>query len=283
MPHPPAPPFRPARPLAMLALFSWLMLFLAAPLGAAPALPADIQRITQRGELIVAVPAFDAPPFFYQRNGALQGVDIELARGLAEVLNVKLRFDRRAPTFNAVIDQVAKGEVDMAICKLSRTLARATRIRFSDPYLTFKHALAINRLRFAELARGQELATVIRHFTGTIGVIEQSSFADFAARNFPTATLVKFHDWDAVVAALRKGEVIAAYRDEFEINRLLKMDPRLALTLRTVTFTDTEDSLGIAVAPDSHQLLALTNLYLAQRQEKLTADSVLSRLDPGKP
>jgi ABC-type amino acid transport substrate-binding protein len=260
--------------------FSWLLLLAA---GVASAAPADINRITTRGELIVALPAFDDPPFFYQRHGALQGVDIDLAQGLAEALNVKLRFNRRAASFNAVLDLVAAGEVDVAICKLSRTLNRATRVRFSDPYLSFNHAMAINRLRFAELAQGRDFNSVIRHFTGSIGVIAQSAFADFAVRNFPAAALVRYPDWEAVVAALKKGEIIAAYRDEFEIDRLFKSDPRSALTLRTVTFSDIEDSLAIAVAPDSHQLLALINLYLAQRTSKPTVDSVLERLDEAGP
>lgn len=264
-------------PLAFLLLFWWSILALTGSLRAA--VPMDIQRIKARGALIVALPSFDAPPFFYSEGTTLRGLDIELAHGLAEALEVPLRFDRRAPTFNAVIDEIAKGEADVAVCKLSRTLARATRIRFSTPYLTFHHALAINRLRFADLAHGRELAAVIRHFTGSIGVIEQSSFADFAALNFPKAKLVRFRDWNAVVGALKRGDITAAYRDEFEINCLLKSDPRMALTLRSVTLTDTEDSLGIAVAPGDHQLLALIDLYLSQRTDKLTIDKVMKRFD----
>lgn len=264
-------------PLALLLLFCWSVLALTGSLRAA--VPMDIQRIKARGALIVALPSFDAPPFFYSEGTTLRGLDIELAQGLAEALDVPLRFDRRAPTFNAVIDEIAKGEADVAVCKLSRTLARATRIRFSAPYLTFHHALAINRLRFADLAHGRELAAVIRHFTGSIGVIEQSSFADFAALNFPKAKLVRFRDWNAVVGALKRGDITAAYRDEFEINCLLKSDPRMALTLRSVTLTDTEDSLGIAVAPGDHQLLALIDLYLSQRTDKLTIDKVMKRFD----
>lgn len=271
---------RRALPLAFLLLCWWSILSLTGSLRAA--VPMDIQRIKARGALIVAIPSFDAPPFFYSEGTTLRGLDIELAHGLAEALEVPLRFDRRASTFNAVIDEIAKGEADVAVCKLSRTLARATRIRFSAPYLTFHHALAINRLRFADLAHGRELAAVIRQFTGSIGVIEQSSFADFAARNFPKAKLVRFHDWNAVVGALKRGDITAAYRDEFEINCLLKSDPRMALTLRSVTLTDTEDSLGIAVAPGDHQLLALIDLYLSQRIDKLTIDKVMKRFDEVK-
>jgi ABC-type amino acid transport substrate-binding protein len=278
MPGPCAPAIRLRCSLLARVLFFWFIPFLAASASVVQPAPPDIQRIAKRGELVVALPAFDSPPFFSQRNGALRGLDIDLARGLAEALNVRVRFERSAASFNAVVDVIARGDADVAICKLSRTLARAARIRFSEPYLVLHHALAVNRLRFAELAHGQELATVIRHFGGRLGVIEGSSYADFAVHNFPSAKLVRYQDWDTLVAALKKGEIIAAYRDEFEVNRLLQSDPRLALTLRTVTLTDTEDSIGMAVPSGSSQLLALINLYLDQRPDKLTAEKVMDRL-----
>ena len=266
------------------ALFaSGFMLLLARPVPAKPAGPEDIKRITARGELIVAMPSFDDPPFFYQHAGTMQGVDVELAQGLAEALHVQLRIDRRPASFNAAVDLVAGGEADAAVCKLSRTLPRAARVRFSNPYLSLNHAMAINRLAFAQLAHGRDFESVIRHFTGTIGVIEQSSFAEFAARNFPEAKVVPFHDWKAVVAAVERGQITAAYRDEFEIQRLLQEDPRSSLALRTVTFSDVQDSLAVAVPSDSYQLLAVVNLYLDQQPVKLTVARVLERLKETRP
>ena len=241
--------------------------------------PPDIRRIVERGELIVAMPSVDAPPFFYLKDGKMQGIDADLARGLARELNVKVRFNRAATSFNEVVDVVARGEADLAICKLSRTVSRAKTIRYSEPYLTLHHVLALNRVRFAELSKGRDLPTVIRHFEGSIGVIADSSYADFAQRNFPRARIVGFPGWDEVIAALKRGEVDAAYRDEFEIKRLLKTDPRTSLLLRTVTLTDTEDSLGIAVGHNSLQLLGLVNLYLAQRPEKLSVDKLLNQIE----
>jgi ABC-type amino acid transport substrate-binding protein len=274
--------FRPVL-LALWALLAWTRILGAAASPAPPPAPADIQRILTRGVLVVAMPSFDAPPFFYRQGGILRGLDVELAYGVAEALKVLPRFDRQASTFNGAVEVVARGEADLAVCKLSRTLGRASRVRFSEPYLTLHHALALNRLRFADLARGRDLASVIRSYNDSLGVIEASSFVDFAGRNFPRARLVKFKDWPAVTAALKRGQVTAAYRDEFEINCLLKSDPRMALTLRAVTLADTEDSLGVAVPPDSQQLLALVNLYLAQRHDKLTIETVMKRFEEVRP
>lgn len=248
------------------------------PAGAQLLAP-DIQRIVDRGELIVAMPKVDSAPFFYVKDGQLKGIDVELAQGLASELQVRLRINRDAASFNDVVAVVARGEADVAICKLSRTIGRAKSIRFSDPYLKLRHMLAVNRIRFAALSKERDLPSLVRHFEGTIGVITNSSYVDFARHNFPKAKIVELPNWNDLVSALKKGEVDAAYRDEFEIKRLFKSDPSTSLVLRAVTLTDTQDSLAAAVHQDAHQLLALINLYLAQRPEALSIDSVLKQVE----
>lgn len=240
----------------------------------------DIARIVQRGELIVAMADLDTPPFFYLRDGRLMGLEVDMAKDLARELHVGIRFDRTAKTFNDVVDVVAKQEADLGISKLSRTLGRAQKVRFSEPYLRLHHALAFNRLALARMAMDKPIPGVVRDFKGSLGVIADSSFADFVVRNFPRATIHSYPDWPSVVAAVRSGEIVGAYRDEFEIKRLLASDPTIALTLRTVTLTDLEDTLGIAVGIGDPVLLDLVNLFLEQRQDKLDIDKVLQAVAP---
>lgn len=254
--------------LCCLALLTSAAAAQALPLSA---LPIDIQRIVARGELRVAMPSFDSPPFFYVGPTGLEGIDAEIADGVAQVLGVRLKVLRQAGSFNEVIESVARGEVDMAVGKLSRTLARARFVRFSDPYSTSRHAVLMNRVAFARLAQGREFGDVIRHFDGALGVIQGSSFADQAPRSFPRARIVAYKRWEELLEALTRGEVIAAYRDESEMQRLLQQSPALSLSLRVVAFTDTQDSLSVALPYQSQQLLALVNLYLAQHRPLMNA------------
>ncbi|MFI5447669.1 ABC transporter substrate-binding protein [Polaromonas sp. UC242_47] len=238
-----------------------------------------IARIVNRGELVVAMLGVDTPPFFYMRKGELVGLEVDLAKAIAKELKVNVRFDRSARTFNEVVDVVARQEADLGISKLSRTLARAQMISFTDPYLRLNHAFILNRVKFAELARDRPLPVVIRDFKGSIGVIAKSSFSDYASKNFPLSELREFPSWGDVLKALEKGQVMAAYRDEFEIKRILKSDPTASLTLRTVTFKDLEDTLGIAVGIQDPTLLAYVNQFLSEGTEKMTIDKVLKALD----
>ena len=239
----------------------------------------DIARIVTRGELVVAMLGVDTPPFFYEKKGELVGLEVDLARAIGKELGVKVRFNREAKTFNAVVDIIARGEADMAISKLSRTLARTQIISFSQPYLTLNHALILNRVKFAQFAKDKPLPQVIRNFTGTIGVIAKSSFSDYARRKFPQAKVQEYPGWGDVLKALDKGEIIGAYRDEFEVKRILKADPTASLVLRTVTLKDLEDTLGIAVGINDPVLLAFVNEYLTQRTDKLTTEKVLAALE----
>jgi polar amino acid transport system substrate-binding protein len=240
----------------------------------------DIARIVNRGELVVAMLGVDTPPFFYTKNNQLVGLEVDLAKAIAKELKVSIRFDRSAQTFNEVVAVVARQEADLGISKLSRTLARAQTISFTDPYLRLNHAFILNRVRFAEAARDRPLPTVIRGFKGSIGVIAKSSFADYAVKNFPSAEIREFPSWGEVLKALENGQIMAAYRDEFEIKRILKTDPTVSLTLRTVTFKDLEDTLGIAVGIQDPTLLAFVNQFLAEGFEKLTIDKVLKAVGP---
>jgi polar amino acid transport system substrate-binding protein len=238
----------------------------------------DVARVLHRRELVVAMLGTDSPPFFYLRDGELAGIDVRMGQELAAEFKVKVRFDRRPRTFDQVTELVVRGEADMAISKLSRTLRRHQAVRFSDPYLRLKHALLLNRVELARLGQDRPLAEVMRDFKGTIGVIANSSFETFAADNFPRAKRVSFPTWDGVVTAVKRGKISAAYRDEFEIRRLLAIEPALAVTLRTVAFTDLEDTLGIAVGIRDTALLAVANQYLSQLPEKLTVERVLQEL-----
>ena len=88
----------------------------------------EFARIIERGELVVAVLGVDQPPFFEERFGQLTGLDITLAGDIAKKLGVKVRFNRDAKTFDDVVSLLAKGQADLAVSKLSRTLPRAQEI-----------------------------------------------------------------------------------------------------------------------------------------------------------
>lgn len=240
-------------------------------------MPQDLAKIFARGKLVVAMVREDTPPFFMLRGGVLEGVDVDIARGLAQELGVAVEFDRRSGSFNEVVDMVSRGEADLGISKLSRTFSRARKVMFSQPYVRVRHGLLLSRKGVAQRVGDGRVAELVRNFRGRLAVLEGTSYMDFARRNFPRATIVPFRSWTEAVDAVSTDSVLAAYRDEMEIKKVAIDHPREAIRLQAVSISDAWDEKAIALPFGSPNLLALVNLYLENSNTKLTAQDLLRR------
>lgn len=241
----------------------------------APAMPPDIQRILDRGKLTVAVLGQENAPFFMDHQGQLDGFDIQLARALANQLGVALEIKRSAQTFDQVVDTVYGQGADLAISKISRTLKRAQRVRFSQPYLRMRQGLLVNRLQMAEQTQRRSMVETIRDLRGEVGVIQGSSYVGFLKQKFPQATIVEYPTWEDVVEAVVQGDILAAYRDELEIKKIVRTRPDAALQLQTIALTDTQDALAVVLPWSSTHLLAFVNQYIDTLLTQPTVDTVL--------
>ena len=248
-------------------------------LGAIPVQAREMAEIKASGKLIVAIPDQRNPPFFFEDQGELKGLDIDLSKAIGEALGVQVVFNRDGKSFNDAVKLVADDQADMSAAKISRTLARSQTVLFSTPYITLPHAMLVNRLRFAQIAAGRPVVEVMQNYTDSIGVIANSSFVGFARTYFPKAKIVEFTTWDEVVDAVAKGKVATAYRDAFEVKRIFKVKPDLVLTVRSVMIEDIKDTIGIAVNRNNYLLLNFLNLFLEQKNVKYTSEQILSKYE----
>ena len=251
---------------------------------AAPAQAQDAPKpIVSDNKLRIAMPAFASDPFFPADGSGDKGVDMDLARGIAAELGVEPVFDRSAVTFDAMVQKLTSGEADLAIGKLSRTLQRGRSILYSRPYAMLHQGLLANRVNLARIAQGKPPEQIIRDFSGDLGVIEGSSFATYAAATFPHAQIHRFAGWNTVVDAIRNGTIDLAYRDDFEIKKLLVDDPSMTVVARSITLTDKVDTIAVGVRPDNPHLAAFVDLYLdlAKGQQVLNTDEIIARYRQG--
>ncbi|MCF3577135.1 peptidoglycan-binding protein [Planktothrix agardhii] len=201
--------------------------------------------------------------------------DIKIAQDLATALGVSLKIDRTAKTFNDVVDIVNSQKADLGISKLSQTLARAKMVSFSRPYLTLRHGLLINRLQLAKASKGKDMVDFLKNFEGKIGVIQGSSYVGFTKEKFPQAKIVEFTTWEDVIKAAINGDVLAAYRDELEVKKIILNQPNIALNFKTVALSDSYDPIAIALPWSSGHLLQFVNLYLDLNKINYTVDSLI--------
>jgi len=259
------------------ALFGAVAFALAiAPSTLTAAEPRDLQAIVDGQVLRVALTRFDLPAFHVRApDGTLTGPEIDMARQIGRALGVKVEFVDSAESFDGVVDLVAAGRADIGVSKLSQTYERLKRVRFSDPYVTLRHALLFNRAAVARAAAGRPPAAVLQKFHGRLGVIGGSAYAEFARRNFPEAALVEERGWDAAVDHLIAGGVDALYRDEFEIRRVLKHRPALNVKLGSAVITDQTALLSIAICDSCTKLQEFLNYHVGRSRGAFTLQSLL--------
>lgn len=221
--------------------------------------PPDINQIRSRGYLIVGMTKFDSPPFYSGGADNIRGIDVDIAKRVAEYLGVQIRFRRDANSFQEVVDQVVSGEIDLAVSKLSITGPRMQMVRFSTPYVKLRQAMIVNRLWFSQNGTGRDSVDSIRGFNGTIAFMRNSSYDTFARINFPHAQYAPMDNWNDVVTGVMNGTFAAGFRDEFEIKRIAWERPEASISTKTVTITDLVDSIAAAVDYKSTTLLAVVN------------------------
>jgi ABC-type amino acid transport substrate-binding protein len=245
--------------------------------------PKEIQTIIDRRKIVFAMTRADQKPFFYgdEPSGILIGLDVELAYEIANLLGVQAVFNRDAGSFDEVVMKVVNKEADIALSKLSRTMRRAEMVRYTVPYITFRQGLLINRLELAKVTTEKNLPGFVKNFRGRLGVIENSSYASYAAVNFPAADIRAFPSWTEAVDALFAGEILAAYRDEGEILIANTLREDSSILMKMVFLTDQQDPIAMAVASDAPLLQEWLNLflenYIVQHKKDLTTQKLVER------
>jgi len=240
-------------------------------------LPNDIAAIKKANVLIVAMTKKDNPPFFSGGEDDIHGLDVEIARRIGVMLGVPVQFRRDAESFAEVVEQVRDGRADVAVSKLSVTGPRLQVVRFSDPYIKLRQSLVINRLWLSQNSQGREVYQVIRNFNGKISFIRNSSYDTFARTNFPNAVFLPEDKWDVIIDKVTRGDIAAAYRDEFEIKKIAFEKPEAAISTKSITISDSVDNIAIAVNPKSLQLLSIINYVIKNEYNNIDTKKLMER------
>lgn len=238
--------------------------------------PPDMARIAAAGELRIALTADDWPPFFFTHpTRGLVGLDIDLAREMAQRLGVDVRFVREAKTFDDLVTLVVSRRADLAVAYLSDTLERSVRSAFSQPYLQLRPAVLINRALAAQARRGAELRDVLNHPEATIGVTLGSSAESFAAIDYPQARLVKFDAWSDITRALENNTLLAGFSDQIDAQKWQSEHPEGAITIETLILSGPPDTIAVAVHFEDRQLRYWLDHFLTIKRR----DGSLARLN----
>ncbi|MGB3493194.1 MAG: transporter substrate-binding domain-containing protein, partial [Elainellaceae cyanobacterium] len=183
---------------------------------------AELSDIQQRGYLIVGVKDNIRPLGFRNPQGELVGLEIEIARHLAQDLlgdsdAVVLQPVANADRMSALLND----EVDVVIAQMGRTEARSRLVNFSYPYYLDGTGLVT---RSFEIQQFSDLAG------RTLAVLNHSTTIDIVRYRIPGATLVGVESYEEALTLLDAGEadafagdltVLAGWVQEYPAYRIL--------------------------------------------------------------
>ncbi len=205
--------------------FSFVMTLVALSVAAPTSVhSAELKEIEQRGKLVVAVKDNLRPLGFRDTAGNLQGLEIDLAKRLAEELlgkpdTVVLQPIKNAQRLNAVLD----GKVDLTIARVSATASRSRIVDFSRPYY-------LDGTGF--VTKNTSITNLNDLVTKTIAVIKGSSTIPVVKYNLPAAKLVGVDSYEQARSLLEKGgadafaadnSVLAGWVQEYPEYRMLSV------------------------------------------------------------
>jgi polar amino acid transport system substrate-binding protein len=183
---------------------------------------AELKEIQRRGYLTVAVKDNLRPLGFRDSQGNLQGLEIDLARRLAQDLLGKPDAVKLQPVENSLrLAAVLEDKVDIAIADFTATESRARLVSFSLPYYFDGTAL------ITKDATIQKLGDVVR---SKIAVIDGSSTIASVRYLLPQAQLVGVESYQAgqllleangAIAFAGDASVLTGWKQQNEQYRLL--------------------------------------------------------------
>ncbi|MCF7983732.1 MAG: transporter substrate-binding domain-containing protein [Thiohalocapsa sp.] len=184
-------------PAACLALSAMLAGTLAEP---APA-------VAEEGPSLRVGIAASGPPMAFFEDGVLHGLEVDLARALADRLGRELQLRQMAEP--RLIDGVRGGRVDLALSTLPDSDLEALGLQASSALLETGQMALIRIDDAPHYGRPIDLMTT----SARVGYQWGTAGARFVQANFPNAQRIPFPDAASAVAALRSGHLDVVVHD----------------------------------------------------------------------
>jgi cyclohexadienyl dehydratase len=224
--------------------------------GAAQAPPVSrLDRMVQQGVLRVGTTG-DFKPFSFLNPATndYEGHDIDAAKLLAESLGVKIQFVKT--TWPTLLKGIQEDQYDIAMCGITRNLARQKVAALSHPYVNVGKSPLI---RAADRNRFKTLADIDRPGV-KIGVNPGGTNQRFVDANIKQATVVVIERNLSIPEKIVAGEVDVMITDNVEAMIVSKADSRLYAVDPESTYT--KDDFGYLMPRDDHAWINYVNLWL---------------------
>ena len=227
-----------------------------------------VQRIVERGKLLVATTGDYRPLSYRERNGDYWGFGIEMAEQIARRIGVGVEFVQTSwPTLTA--DVLAEPQAfDLAIGGITITEARKASMLMSEGYLANGKTILC---RAEDAGKYRSLADIdkpeVRVMVNPGGLNQK-----FANERLTHATIMVYDRNEEIPNQVAEGKADMMITEITEAPWYVQNDPRLAAPLLSQPFTHGE--IGVLMRKGQADLLDLVNAVIA----RMKSDGSLRRL-----
>lgn len=166
-----------------------------------------LDRIQKRGELIVGTMGNMPPLNMTAKDGEIFGLEPDLARMMANAMNVKVKFITKP--FSELLPALRAGEVDMVLSGMTITPKRNMEVAFVGPYFISGKAF-LTKVKTIALAK--KTAEVNSPNTKIV-TLKDSTSQTFAETFLDKTTLFTTGTYDEAVEMVLKDKVQAMIAD----------------------------------------------------------------------
>lgn len=166
-----------------------------------------LDRIQERGELIVGT-AGSMPPFnMTTKDGRVIGLEPDLAKYMASTMGVELKVETMP--FSELLGALEAGKVDMVLSDMTMTPKRNLKVAFVGPYYVSGKGILTKKEKLASAKESEALDK-----SGiSLAALDGSTSMDFVKSGAPHATLVPVKSYDEGVDMVIQGKVDAMVAD----------------------------------------------------------------------
>lgn len=213
-----------------------------------------LDRIVQKGELVVGTSGNQLPFSVTTKEGKIIGLDADLATIMASAMGVKVKFE--AMPFSDLLTALEAGKVDMVLSSMTMLPERNLKVAFVGPYFVSGKSI-ITPFKNVEILN---TAADLNSSEVTLVALKGSTSQIFVEKVAPKAKLITTEDYDKGLKLVMEDKADAMVADYpfCEVSAFRYPEKKLATADKPFTY----EPLGIALPANDPLLVNWVENFL---------------------
>ena len=232
-----------------------------------------LERVLEKGKLVVATDAA-WPPFEYMEGENVVGVDLDIAKDIADGLGVDLEIIN--VSFDSLSMYLENGEADLALAAITVTEDRADAMEFSEPYCESSQYIVVKEDNDDVKSIDDLAGYMVGVHLGTTGDFLISDEVNMGVLAGSGASVQQYKDLTIAAMGLNAGDVQAVVCDKQLAENLCTVND--GLKCFEAVYADgssTQEEYAVAAAKGETDLIAKVTEIIVPLKEDGTIDQYI--------